>query len=292
VVIPGAKKTEKDIWNYYDSIKEKMLNYLKGFDIVLKMKSDSGPIFIRHDPKTGQNIKINTLEDFDRWNNGRVIEFHRANSSSETDLLWIDFDPHEAYDKKDIFKIISEIEDIVKDSFDVDKIETFYTGGRGYHMFIYLKSKINVDEARKQLKKILDGISEQYEKVTTGIAGKDEMRLDITTLHHGGSLRSPFSLNMTTGIPEKPIDITTSHIISFNKTGDQDEIIKTEYTILRELSNEGLINNNILGKLLSKTNFGNRMREETERRIKNEISKEEYKNNMIKIIEESLTSLV
>jgi hypothetical protein len=97
---------------------------------------------------------------------------------------------------------------------------------------------------------------------------------------------------MTTGIPEKPIDITTSHIISFNKTGDQDDIIKTEYKILKELTNEGLMNNNILGKLLSKTDFGKKMGEETQLRVINGISKEEYKNNMIKVLEESLTSLV
>jgi len=292
IVIPEAKKTEKDIWNYYDSIKEKMLNYLKGYDIVLRIITDSGPIIVRHDPKTGENIKINTIEDFDRWNNGRVIEFHRAIPSSKTDLLWIDFDPHEEYDKKDIFKIMSEIEEQVKDNFDVNKIETFSTGGRGYHMFIYLKSEIDVDEARKELKRLLDEISENHEKITTGIANKDEMRLDISTLHYGGSLRSPFSLNITSGIPEKPINITISHLLSFIKTGDQDEIIKTEYGILRELSDEGLINNDILGKLLEKTDFGKRMREETERKINNEISKEEYKNNIIKLVEELLAALI
>jgi DNA primase len=118
-------------------------------------------------------------------------------------------DPREEFDKSEINNIIKDIVDNIDNYIkNVADIEVFKSGGRGYHIFIFLDNPMDVDKARKLLKRLAkDIILPKYEKVTTSIPKKDEMRFDVSTLHYKGSLSAPYSLNAKTFKPGEKIDL-------------------------------------------------------------------------------------
>ena len=198
---------EKAIWEHYDNVADKMVPLLKGYEIIVKAITPAGPVLIRHDPKTHGFIKIDSREDFDRWNNGRNVEFHRA-LGPETRLAWIDLDPRKDYPKEEMMRAIDYIKEHIYDIMEPVSIDVVYSGGRGYHVYFNLKEPMPVNEARSSLYGWLNAqVVPNFKKTSTGIIkGDDEMRFDVTTLKNTGSLRCPYSLNASTGkvaMPER-----------------------------------------------------------------------------------------
>jgi hypothetical protein len=200
--------TEKDVWEYYEKNKDKIFPYIKNRTVLFRLKTDNGFIILRKDPKTKEDIKIRTIEDYDKYNNGRNVEWHIVIPSKRSDILYIDLDPKEKFDKSKINDIIRDIVNNINDYIkNIKNIEIFKSGGRGYHIFIFLNKPMDVDKARKLLKRLAkDIILPRYEKVTLSIPKKDEMRFDVTTLHYKGSLSVPYSLNAKTLKPGEKID--------------------------------------------------------------------------------------
>jgi hypothetical protein len=200
--------TERDVWEYYEKNKNKIFPYVKNRYVLFRLKTDNGFIILRKDPKTKEDIKIKTIEDYDKYNNGRNVEWHIVIPSKRTDILYIDLDPKEKFDRSKINDIIKDIIDNINDYIkNIKNIEVFKSGGRGYHIFIFLNKPMDVDKARKLLKRLAkDIILPKYEKVTTSIPKKDEMRFDVSTLHYKGSLSVPYSLNAKTFKPGEKID--------------------------------------------------------------------------------------
>jgi hypothetical protein len=189
--------------------KDKIFPYIKNRTVLFRLKTDKGFIILRKDPKTKEDIKIKTIEDYDKYNNGRNVEWHIVIPSHRTDILYIDLDPKEKFNKSQINNIIKDTVENIKDYIkNVKDIEVFKSGGRGYHIFIFLTHPMSVDKARKLLKRLAkDIILPKYEKVTTSIPKEDEMRFDVSTLHYKGSLSVPYSLNAKTLKPGEKIDL-------------------------------------------------------------------------------------
>ncbi len=196
--------TEKDVWEYYDSVADKMIPLLSGFNVLIKKVVESGPVIIRHDPKTHDFIRIDTREQFDRFNDGRSVEFHRA-IEKETNLAWIDIDPH-GYPEEKTKQAIAFIKDHIHNVMETIGIEVIHTGGRGYHIHLKLEHKQNVDKLRNTLQDWLEKeVVPNFENTSTRvIKGEGTLRFDVSTLKATGSIRCPYSLNAVTGKPTMP----------------------------------------------------------------------------------------
>lgn len=211
VIIPRQGKppmTEGDIWRYYESVKDKIVPEMEGFNILIKKIVNTGPLMIRNDPKTGQSITISTPEEFDRFNDGRNAEFHCALKDRFTKMGWVDLDPKPGYGKDKALEVARFIVTEAEKDYEF-AAEIFDSGGRGYHVRFGFDYNLDVDLLRADLKAWLEQkVMPLYPKTTTGeTKGDDEMRLDVSTLHVGGSLRCPYSLNATTGDPEVPYHV-------------------------------------------------------------------------------------
>lgn len=208
--------TEKEVWEYYDKMKYKIFPYLKGHNVLLKIFTDDGVIIKRKD-SDGKYLQINTIEDYDRWNGGRQ-EFHITLNSEESDIAWIDIDPK--IDKSvDIKKIKNDckelIKKILKNMHKMSKndksifskllnIQVFYSGGRGYHIFLKFNKKMNIKTIKNVLKKCFENnIIPHFNNVKLDITKPGEIRLDLTTFHNLGSIRAPYSYNLSTGKKSK-----------------------------------------------------------------------------------------
>jgi hypothetical protein len=204
-VVPkdGADKEwrEQDVWEYYDSVKDEIVPLFKGMNVMIKKIVDTGPIWLRNDPKTGEPIKINTVAEFERFNDGRNVEFHCALPGKETNVAWVDLDPQEGYPDDKTLEVAHFIAENLPEVVSGEPAEVSDSGGRGYHIRVPLSRPTDVDALRKQITAWLDdNVVPKFEGSTTGVTHeKDTIRLDVSTLHAGGSLRCPLSLNAETG---------------------------------------------------------------------------------------------
>lgn len=191
--------TKKDIYDYYVSVYDKLLKYLKGRKVFVILNID-GTILKRKEGD--QYLTIESKEDLEKLNTGRTTEFHIV-ADRLTDIGWIDLDPKEEFNLKKAKEIALNLVPLIKENFKIKDLIVKFSGHRGYHILFWLKSKIDVDELRKQLKDLLEKYIDENElkNVTTSITHeKNSLRLDVSTLHETGGIRAPYSLHSKTGL--------------------------------------------------------------------------------------------
>ncbi len=219
--------TEADVWGYYDQEKSELVSKLKGHDVMLVIKAD-GEIYKRHPDSKEEFIRIDSVTDFDRYNNGRTVEFHKVVADS-TDYGYVDVDPKENVAFEKTKKVATDVHDLLAKQPDVRGVDLAYSGGRGFHIYPRYARARPTDQARKELKSLMDEYIEQSgdEKLTTGVARENDMiRLDTSTLHRTGSLRVFGSLNAKTGL--KCLPIARNALPGFKKESAKIEISAKE----------------------------------------------------------------
>jgi broad specificity phosphatase PhoE/uncharacterized protein YecE (DUF72 family) len=187
---------EKAIWSYYDSNKAKLVKELAGSPVLITTVTPKGPVVRRNDPVTKKPIRIDTTEQFDKLNNGRNVEFHKAYGET-TDIMAVDIDPMEQVPWSKVIDIAIAVQNALPAGATIS-----FSGGRGFHVRSKLPKPMAIDEARNMTIDLMDKkVVPEFENVTTGINHDPEgTRLDVSTLHAAGSLRVPGSLNAKTGL--------------------------------------------------------------------------------------------
>jgi len=152
-ITSGSEYHEKDVYSYYNGVQEKMMDELKDRDLFVRLKTDTGAIYVRH-PFTGHSefIRIANESQFEEYNTGRVIEIH-ITMPAQCPYYVVDFDAVGDWGKTK--KIVGEIADGLDKLPEVKKIEIRYTGKRGFHLLAWLKKPVPIDKARETLKEWL-----------------------------------------------------------------------------------------------------------------------------------------
>jgi len=151
IVIDNEQTTlsEDSVWQWYNKMKDKILPYLKDRVLALRLATDTNKeTFIRHEPKGG-DIKINTEEDYDRWNNGRMLSFG-IEMKDRDNFLIIDLDPKSSFSFDRTKEIAAEIYKILDGTKVFKNIDLQYSGADGFHIFGYFKEEIT-DSQLKEL---------------------------------------------------------------------------------------------------------------------------------------------
>jgi len=222
---PGGL-TEADVWEYYDREKEPIAAELKGHDVMLVIKAD-GEIYRRHPDSKEEPIRISSIEDFDRYNNGRTVEFHKV-VGDQTVYGYVDVDPKEDVPFERTKRVTSEVYAALTRLPDVTQVDLAYSGGRGFHLYPYYTQPKTTDQVRGELKEAMDEYIEDSgdEKLTTGrVYEEDMIRLDTSTLKRAGSLRVPGSLNMQTGL--RCMSVEPNELGQFRREGAKINVAKT-----------------------------------------------------------------
>lgn len=150
MILPGIR--EIDVYNYYEGVKGKMLEELKGRNIFIgiipkEYKPGSKPVYVRHPyDKAADYITINSEKDFEIYHTGRTLEVHITMPQAAPYYV-VDYDAGDEPFSKTKF-IVGEIADKLKALPEVKDIEIRYTGKRGFHVIADLKKSRDVDEAR------------------------------------------------------------------------------------------------------------------------------------------------
>lgn len=204
--------TEQQIYDYYDKVKDKIIEEVKGHNVLLIVGIDG--MIVRRNTSEGKPIRINSVEDFDKINNGSVLEFHREFTDHTTKVLFVDIDPREKFPWVKTKSLACGSWELFNRDPRIEKVEGKFSGGRGFHIIAHLKHSVPTDRAREMVKEILQPLTS--EKVTFSLPHSDDMcRLDVTLLKPRGTLRCTWSLNSRTGLVALPLK--KNEIMHFSK---------------------------------------------------------------------------
>jgi len=196
--------TEADVWEYYDKVKRKMLPFFEDKFVAFGVVGDNFQwILKRHKGKGHKDyIKIESIEDFDEFNNGRNVEFY-IHEVSQTDVAIIDTDPgNKIEDDFDLIKeYTKEAVKVMKKLSGLDRVRILYSGKRAFHVWGFLKRKRKIDDIRDELWALLEEHFKDDNSVTITKKPKPtQMRLDISINKEAGLHIAPFSLRAKTGL--------------------------------------------------------------------------------------------
>lgn len=212
----GKSLTRKQILDYYKKNEKKIWPFLKNQTVIVYQAPSKNNFIIRRkrdsDDKYIRLNKLYGIDDegsFEYWIYRRAIEFHPVLTGSMTPLIWLDLDVHKASvsQKRGLRKKMKSAIPKIKKAMrkvGAQKLYVYDSGmDGGIHIEGPLKKPKNVDNLRKALKKELDKAFKNDSDFTTSIADSDQIRLDYTTLHKLGSLRSPYSMTIKGGVKER-----------------------------------------------------------------------------------------
>lgn len=211
--------TEQQIVDYYGKVEPQIIKQYAqyGLDALVRMKVDDRVIIKRNAKISVSGMQITSREEFDNLNQGRTVEFHFAIGET-TPMVWVDLDPKDGFPFNDVKAVASELaEELVKMP-ESDHVEVRFSGGDGMHVICFMKKPMPTDESKKELDKFVGGYLErkQDDRLTQKAThDKNMMRLDTSTFHRTGGLRTAYSLAYPTGLVCLPIPL--DFLSSFQK---------------------------------------------------------------------------
>jgi hypothetical protein len=202
--------TEHDIHAYYQDNANKIIaEYGDDLDGAILLKVDGKTVLKRHAAQEVMAMRVDA-NAFNDLNRGRTVEFHFA-VGANTNLLWLDIDPKDLFPWEetkqvtaDLFRAMSAIDEV-----DVMKTELRFSGKSGFHIVSHIAHPLNTDDARMVVKRVAEAyVSGRADpRITTGVTREAEsVRVDYSTLHEGGGLRTAHSLAYPTGLICMPIN--------------------------------------------------------------------------------------
>lgn len=243
IIFPKSKITKEEIINYYKKVSKRMFEFLDN-RLISTVRAPSGInneiFFMKHLNTDSKNLGKKKIKDEDYYyikNENGIIdevqmnsyEFHiwgcLINNLNHPDLLVFDFDP----DKKlSLLKIRNGVKDL-KSILDKLKLKSYLktSGGKGYHVFIPLKTSSwkETEDIAKSISEVM--IKNNPNKYTTNMRmNKREGKIFIDYFRNkkGATSVCPYSMRLkepgTVSCPIswselnkiKPRDITIKNI--------------------------------------------------------------------------------
>lgn len=196
---PQVRLTRGDLRDLYMKDAQRIVDAMKAYDALVLIGIGKNRTILRRHGPDGKNIritKVHGIEDpssLEYWANRRLVELHRVVGPT-TNVVWVDLDPKGDGDlRRLVLEVIPTVERVVRSVYPKAAIVSWDSGKRGVHVEGYLPRKINVDAARRKLRKALQDAFAGDPRFTTGIAKVGQVRLDVTTLKRTGSVRAPWT---------------------------------------------------------------------------------------------------
>lgn len=197
--------TEYQIWRQLHNHASDLTKQLKGRRTLLVIKTETGKIVRRNDEE-GNPFEISGKDDVKKLISGRAMEFHIV-ADEMTDLVWIDLDPKEDYPFDEVKKVVTDLVPVLG-TISKSDVSVKFSGSRGFHL-ISPTAKTDIDAARKTIQaSVQEYIDRVGGKLSTGIVReRDAMRIDVSTLHESGSIRTAWSFHSDTGLISLPLAV-------------------------------------------------------------------------------------
>lgn len=207
---PFASLTKRDVYDYYSNpaIRDKILQAVRetgSGETILRQNFDPQRIVLRRKDHKGNFINLRGKRDFDAWNQMRMTEVHPV-FGGKTNILLADIDPGRKVSWRRVKSIAETIAKTMMSDDSVKNVGVQFSGDRGFYVKGLLGKKIDVNEARKKVRQLVQGISQRPD-VTLAKAKIDQIRIDTTPLKNRGSIKAPYSLSARTGLIAAPVKL-------------------------------------------------------------------------------------
>lgn len=146
--------TEQQIWDYYQSVKVKLLQETKLKDLMFFIAVGEDKLVARR-KMAGQDYIRLTPENYDQVITGRVVSIHSAmRQYEEVGIIDIDVDPSDGL--RWAKKVTLDTYDYIMDKVPVvKKVTVRYTGKTSFHIVCDFERKMKVDTIRHLLETFL-----------------------------------------------------------------------------------------------------------------------------------------
>lgn len=232
---PVGTFTKYDIFNYYMHIKDALFRDLtrhKTPALIIRHIHPDEPFLQRRlsgqeKLKILRNVQdVSNPRDIAYWIERRTTEFHRTQPVM-TDQVIVDIDPNGPVKREKFIDTVKKVESLIKKFPGVVSTEIRYSGGRGMYVIGHLKEKQNINKLREELKSYLKVLEDNV--VTLSVPLPGQIRLDLSPMKRGGSIRALYSINADTGLVSVPVKKT--ELDTFNPLRDANLVkkVKTKY---------------------------------------------------------------
>src|SRR4030042_2125010 len=203
--------TEKEIWNYYQINKTKILQEVENRDLIFFVMVDFNEPIVLRSGKVSRFIRLKP-ENYDALITGRTISIHSTMRAAE-DFGIIDIDCSDFEKAK---KVASDVYKYLLDVM-VGMISTAtirFTGKSSFHIICKFRKKMQIDTIRMLLKKVLlnSRLSKKYTVAGKKIPGYPN--LDLAPNKFRGGFITPYCLSVM-GL--KCMDVPFKDLVGFRR---------------------------------------------------------------------------
>ena len=202
---------EIDVWNYYQSVKSKLLKEVRNRDVMFFIMVDVNKPIVRR--KLQDKFIRLTPQNYDQLITGRTVSIHTAmNRYEDIGVIDIDIDPRDGFSWAK--KVTGDVYDYVMEKIPIiSSAEIRFTGKTSFHIFCRFYKKMKIDTIRFMFQKFLrqSSLSKVYSIGGRRKPGIPNIDMSPNKLH--GNFIVLHSLSV---LGLKCIEVPYSQLSSFN----------------------------------------------------------------------------
>jgi len=204
--------TEKQIWDYYQTFKHKILDETKQRDLMFFIAVGEDKLVARR-KLAGQDYIRLTPQNYDTIITGRTISIHSAmNQYEEFGIIDIDIDPNDGF--RWAKKVTLDTYDFIMDKVPIiKKVQVRFTGKTSFHIYCDFERKMKVDTIRHLLETFLRG-SPLIRAYT--VSGKRRSGVPNLDLHPNKFRGNYITLNALSVIGLRCMEVPYDRILTFD----------------------------------------------------------------------------
>ena len=204
--------TEKQIWDYYQTFKHKILDETKLRDLMFFIAVEENKLVARRKLAGEDYIRL-TPQNYDTIITGRTISIHSAMKQyEEVGIIDIDVDPNDGF--KWARKVTLDTYDYIMDKVPViKKVQVRFTGKTSFHIVCDFERRMKVDTIRHLLETFLRG-SPLIRAYT--VSGKRTPGIPNLDLHPNKFKGNYITLNSLSIIGLRCMEVKYNEIMSFD----------------------------------------------------------------------------
>jgi len=203
--------TEHDVWEYYQSNKERILKEVEGRDLIFFVMVDVNKPVVLRAGKTSKFIRLNSA-NYDTLVHPRVISIHSTMKAvEEFGIIDIDCDDFDKA-KKATGITYQYLLNVMVGMISEASIK--YTGKTSFHIVCNFRKKMNVDTIRTVLRKMLETSRLTKDYTVSGKRTPGIPNLDLAPNKFRGGFITTSSLSV---VGLKCMDVPFKDLMSFKR---------------------------------------------------------------------------
>ena len=181
---------EIDVWNYWISVKRKLVNWINGRNVTFLLRIDDKLIIKRN--VNDRPIKL-TLANYDQLISGRTNVVYVTHPKI-TNYIVIDIDIGEGLSKSNALTALKFCRKILDKEYNVARFEALHSSSKGIHLIAYLHRLVKLDSLRIELEELLRNSVPEGILVNVKGRGEGTINLDLTPMYSNNIHIARYSL--------------------------------------------------------------------------------------------------